>query len=311
MIIKSNLGAGLFAEIKNLIKCVYLAKYNNYNDKIIIDFSQEFFPYKNSINNCEFSNILILKDDIQIYDDLKIYDINFDDSRLFYEFINYDQQLVTNTNHFYPIIEFRLQNNNKKYNYLLKLNRIFNDFFSINENIINCTNIFYNINMKNYFVIGIHYRACGAHNCELEGSSEINYHLKINNVFKKIDDIIQNKNKDKFKIFLATDIKLIQNKFIKKYKDNLIFNNNNTYMNDNPNDAIEPHFGFSLIPNNLKDKKFVDFFHKNKPGLNGGIQLMIDTLILSKCNYFIPSNSNLSDFVLILNPNIEYSYYTE
>ena len=308
MILQSTLGMGLFAEIKKMIRTIYLAKYNNYNNKIILDYSQEFFPYKNSINTCEFSNILILKDDIQIYDDLKIYDINFNDSRLFTEFIHCDQQLVTNMKDFYPLIEFRLQHNNKKYNHLLKLNRIFNSFFSINQNIINDVDIFYNINMQDYFVLGIHYRASCVHNCEVKGTSEVNYHLKINEVFKKIDNVIR--NKDKFKIFLATDIKSIQDNFIKKYKDNLIFNKNNIYMSNNPTDSIEPHMGFSLVPKNLNDKKFVDFFHKNKPGLNGGIQLILDTLILSKCNYFIPSHSNLSDFVFILNPNIEYSYYT-
>ena len=72
-----------------------------------------------------------------------------------------------------------------------------------------------------------------------------------------------------------------------------------------------PHFGFFLNQETLNDQKFMQHFHNNKPGLDGAKQLFIDCLMLSKCNYFIPSLSNLSDFVLIFNPDIEYSYYNQ
>ena len=164
--------------------------------------------------------------------------------------------------------------------------------------------------MKNTFILGIHFRCHGAHNCETTGTFETNFHTKINNVFTKIDNIL--KDKTDYKIYLATDVKSIQNEFIRKYKDRLLYNKNNTSMSDTPNSSTEPHFGFALQnKNNTNNKEFFDYFNKNKPGLNGGIQLLIDTLILSKCDFVIPSNSNLSDFVLIFNPDIEYSYVRE
>ena len=67
----------------------------------------------------------------------------------------------------------------------------------------------------------------------------------------------------------------------------------------------EPHFGFSLHNDNINTNKFQEYFHKNKPGLNGGIQILTDVILLSKTNIFIKSFSNVSDFVFIFNPDIE------
>lgn len=308
IIFKSSLGAGLFAQIKKILETIYLNQ--NGKKNIIIDFSQEYFPYKDNNNNiCEFHNILTIKKNISYDEDLIIYDKN-NKNVLFHNLFNYDQDLVKSTKNRQPIIEFRSLNNIKKTNYLKKLNRIFNDSIEINKKILENVEYFYQ-KYKEYYILGIHYRAAGPHNCELVGTHETNFHLKINNIFKKIDNIQKEKNIDinKFKIYLATDVKSIQDDFIKKYGENLIYNDNNKYMMKNANDPIEPHFGFSLDINTIKDKNFMDLFHKNKPGLDGGIQLMFDCLMLSKCNFLIPSMSNLSDFILILNPEIEYSYF--
>jgi hypothetical protein len=311
-IIKSTLGAGFFAEIKNLLTWIYkLVIYKGENSKnIIIDFSQEYFPYKNSKFKCEFNKILILKDNIEYQENLIIYDKKYS-KKIFDNFLYYNQILVNNEEGFTPIHQFRLQNNDEKKKYLKILNKIFFNTFNINENIIKKVNNLYN-NYNNYFIIGIHYRCATTHNCELAGTSETNFYKKINKIFDKIEKIILNKCKQyNYKIYLATDVKLIQDNFIKKYGENLIYNINNKYMMERPDDEYEPHFGFKLDINSIKNEKFMDYFHNNKPGLDGGIQLLIDCLFLSKCNYFIPSMSNLSDFVFIFNPNIEYSYYTE
>ena len=39
-----------------------------------------------------------------------------------------------------------------------------------------------------------------------------------------------------------------------------------------------------------------------KPGLNGAIELFVDIIVLSKCNVFFNSESNVSYFVKIMNP---------
>jgi hypothetical protein len=304
---KSTLGAGLFAQIKTLIQQSYINYLNNSNNEFIIDFSQEYFPYKDSINTCEFHNIMKLKENIIIPDNLKIYDIDYSDLRPFYNFINWDQTLVTHINDdgFDKLHFFRFLNNELKKIYLIKLNNIFNTIFDINKNIILSTEDFYNKYMKDYFVITIHYRGCTTINSEIYKTEHVNYYKNIYKIFNKIDNII--KDKKNFKIYLSTDVKSILNEFKNKFNNNLLYNINNTYMAETPF-STEPHFGFDLTSENINNKEYMDNFHKNKPGLNGGIQLLIDALLLSKGNLFIPSLSNLSDMVLILNPYIEYSY---
>jgi hypothetical protein len=46
-------------------------------------------------------------------------------------------------------------------------------------------------------------------------------------------------------------------------------------------------------------------FYRNKPGINGGKQLLIDVLLLSKCNIFLPTESNVSRWPFIFNPEID------
>ena len=311
--IKSTLSAGLFAQIKTLIQSAYYFYYfdnSNINNEYIIDFSQEYFPYKDSINTCEFHNIMTLKKNIIINDNLKIYDINYSDSRPFYNFINYNQTLTININDngFDKLNFFRYLKNDSKKEYLIKLNNIFNNIFDINKNISLQVEDYYNKYMKNKFVITIHYRACTTINCEVAGTNYVNYYKNIDIIFNKIDNII--KDKENFKIYLSTDVKTILNYFKNKYGDNLLYNINNIYMAETPF-STEPHFGFDLTYENINNEEYMKNFHIKKPGLNGGIQLLIDVLLLSKGDLFIPSLSNLSDIVLILNPYIEYNYLLE
>lgn len=310
MIIKSTIGRGLFAEIKNIVQWLYIQYFNNYNtNKILIDFSQDYFPYKDLENICQFNKILKIKKNIKIEKNLKIIDIEKNRPCCFFNFINYDQKLVKHVDNykFNKINEFRYINNKIKQNYLIKLNKIFNCCIEFNENIINEANLYYKKNMNGYFIIGVHYRTNVASNCEKENTNHINYYKKINEVFLIIENIIQTKNLKKYKIYLATDCKSILEQFIEKYNTKILYNTDNIYMANTPND-IEAHFGFNLDYNKFidkKDKNYIDFFHKKKPGLNGGIELIKDCLLLSKSNLFIPSLSNMSDIVLILNPTVE------
>ncbi len=317
MIIKSTIGAGLFAEIRNIFHYTYSHYFSKekFENDVIIDFSQEYFPYKNSIDTCEFNNIISLKKNIIIDDELKIYDILNNDGRLFFNFSFYEQNLVKHIRDykFEKINGFRLipNNNETKRQYLIKLNKIFNSIFDINPNVLNQVESYYKENMENKYIIGIHYRSIGLHNCEVENTNQVDYHLHYKLVFNKIDSLIREKNlqKNEFKIFIATDCKLILHYFKKKYSTNLLYNSNNIYMSNKPTTTIEPHFGFALNTVTINNRNFMNDFHKNKPGLNGGINLLIDVLLLAKSNIFLPSLSNVSDFVQIINPNIDITYH--
>jgi hypothetical protein len=69
-------------------------------------------------------------------------------------------------------------------------------------------------------------------------------------------------------------------------------------------DKYEPHYGFALI-DNQHNNQFMEEFYRNKPGINGGKQLLIDVLLLSKCNIFLPTESNVSRWPFIFNPEID------
>lgn len=112
MIFKPTLGAGLFAQIRFLLQALYFNK----DEEFIIDFSDPYFPYKDSIDKCEFHNILTINNNIKLDNELLIYDKNFNDNRLFHNFMVYSQDLVTSEHKFEPIWQFRLQNNKKKKN---------------------------------------------------------------------------------------------------------------------------------------------------------------------------------------------------
>lgn len=311
MIIKYVIGAGLFASIKNILREVYINYFNGIKN-FKIDFSHELFPYKNELNICEFDKILKIKNNLYIDNNLKI--IN-NQNEIFYNFIDgkleyiHDKKLKRVTHekiNFYRQIDLNLKETNSvnKFNYLKKLNQIFNNIIEINTSILSIVDDFYDKNMKNYNVIGIHYRTSKAHNCEVLGTYQLNYGIKYKKIFNKIDNIIS--KQDNFKIYISTDCKYILELFKKKYKNKLLYNKNNIYMNDNLNDLNEPHFGFTFHDQeSLKNKKLIQEFHQKKPKLDGGIQLLIDMLLLSKCNSFMPSFSNLSDMVVIYNPNIK------
>ena len=252
-----------------------------------------------------------IKKPLYIDEDLKIYDKEFNDNRLFINFANWNQELtnhIKTKNDFDRINYWRYLNSKNKNEYLIKINRIFNSIIEIDKNIVNMSNEFYNKNLLGSFVIGIHYRACAVSNCEKVNTNQINFYLSINKILDNIDKFINENCINNYKIYLATDCKEILYKFINKYKTNLIYNKENIWMSDKCT-GIEPHFGFELTDNNMTNSKFVEYFNKHKPGLNGGIQLMKDVLVLSKCDIFFASLSNMSDIVQILNPNMKVINY--
>ena len=70
MILKPLLGGGLFCQIRTLVGNMYL----NTDEEFIIDFSDPYFPYKDSIDKCEFHNILTINNNIKLDNELLIFE---------------------------------------------------------------------------------------------------------------------------------------------------------------------------------------------------------------------------------------------
>ena len=319
---ENNLGAGFFSVMNNILSMLYnyYIIYNK-NIDINIDWSNVYFPYNDSENinifNKYFTSIKNTEDDLYIndylnninkYPSFNIYVPN--DIYKYYDIKDWIRnraiiitkwrqiKLIDNTDN-------ELVNIKKKHIYFL--NKMFFNNFIINIDIINSVNEYYELNMRNYFIIGVHIRSSNHHNCENMIKSENNELITFqeesnNDIIKNIDNYILQNNINNFKIYLSTDVEQNIQEFKIKYMDKLLYNKDNLSLSSTNSD-IESHFGFEII--NRKDEAdFLDHFIKNKPGYKGGFELLKDCLLLSRCNIFRPALSNLSDWVYIFNPKL-------
>ena len=319
-------GCGFFADWDFMLGHAYWSIVKN--EDLSMDYAFEFYPYKddknanltdefitidNTIKESERAKILAMykgemTPEAPIAPDLfkkyKIPDIGY--AGEMYE-INY--YIKTNKDDYLKYADDNDFHIKKKY-YVYK-NLIFNYKFKINPSILQSVDNFYQENMKNYTTIGVHFR-CHAFK---QAESRIKLEKNMKDVFVKLDKYINenitqpssnspnppNPPNPQFRIYLATDVKTVLNDFIEHYKEKLLYNASNIWMCNTSTDNVEPHLGWFII----KTQADKDFFHRMKPGIKGGRELLIDALLLSKCDKFIKSMSNLSDWVFVLNPDID------
>ena len=278
MIVKYENGQGLFCFLKIILRNL-IERQIMKGTKNIIDISNIYYPYKNNIN--EINNNLFQIIELNDFETKKIKSI---------------------------LQKFQLDNNN--YNDLwsnhLDINikhNIFKKYFKLNNKINEkVNNIYKNFNDK--YVIGIHYRSHISKIAELRNTN-CNYKIKIiNDYINLIKKYILDNNIKNYVVYLSTDIMTNIKIFKDKFKNLLYINKNNIWLSQNKKD-VEPHFGFATCNKTINHTDFINFFNSKKPGLDGAIELFVDTFVLSKCNIFFNSISNLSYFVKILNPNIK------
>ena len=307
MIFTANIQAGFFATMNDILKIMCSKIFYDKQDELIINWDNKLFPYGNGDINT-FEKYFTI--DINYNLDTSKY-LKYIKNQIFWIMFNPDIIEYYNISNIhdnskkikYLQNSIKLKKNNDelsimKKNHLLFLNDLFNSSLKINDSIIQRVNDFYNNNMKDYYCIGIHIRSS---NCKI--IERYKKELECKELINILDEYILLNNIKKYKIYIATDVKENLIYFINYYGENLLYNNNNIYMADTKCDK-EPHFGFELNEKNLNNELFLKIYNEKKPNLNGGIELLIDTLLLSKCNSFKCSESNLSDWVYIFNPNI-------
>lgn len=166
--------------------------------------------------------------------------------------------------------------------------------FKLNPTIVREIDSYYNNFMKGHVNIGIHFR----YNCAKASEQFGRNFRKSLDAFNVIDNFVHSRHIDDFRIYLATDTKNILEEFRHKYGDRLLYNTQNVWVSDNIG-SIEPHMRW--LPD-MKEKSGAEY---PPPGIAGGRELLKDVLVLTRCDYFIKSPSNLSTWVFILNPDIE------
>jgi hypothetical protein len=307
MIYNPNIQSGFFAVMNDILRMLCSKIFYKQKEEIIINWDDPLFAYGDSDINT-FEKYFTI--DINYAFDTNKYQ-KYIKNQVFYILFNSDiidyykiENIHDNCKKIkYIQHDIKLKENNDilgtiKKDHLIFLNELFNSSLKINKNIIEKVESFYENNMKNYYCIGIHMRS---NNCKI--IERYKKELECDEVIKNLNDYIKNNNIEKYKIYIATDTKENLNYFINYYQDKLLYNKDNIYMSNTKIDK-EPHFGFELNDKNLNNDIFLKLYNDSKPGLKGGIELLTDALILSKCNSFRSTESNLSDWVYIFNPNI-------
>lgn len=131
-------------------------------------------------------------------------------------------------------------------------------------------------------VLGIHFRGK-----DMNKAAGHSFAPTEKQMIKYTDEILEKYSIDK--IFIATDEKRYLDLFIKKYSDKLFYSDNF---------RIEKVNEFNISP------------RENHRYLLG-LEVLIDTILLSKCNGILCGASSVSYSAKHLNPNMEFEYYID
>ena len=194
-----------------------------------------------------------------------------------------------------------ISNNSNFKQWRYNIHNTYKKFIKFSPHILNKVNeITQKFNTK---VIAVHYRH-PSHCCESGYKYFNDYFYKIDNILTNYPDAL---------IFLATDTDFGIAGFTMRYGERVIYNKevSRTTMNN----ILE--WAFSLNENKQDNVGFINnkgfqIHHensqKNSSNINLANEVIIDSICISKCNFFIHSTSNISLAVSYINPDIEMIY---
>ncbi len=175
------------------------------------------------------------------------------------------EKVIFTSNRFYRYMTHEI--NSKNFESIKK-------FIKIKKRHINFANNFFNENLKNKKVLGVHYRGTS-----YKSSANHPFPPTKKQIIKKVDKLIKKENFDA--IFLCTEEKRYLKLFKERYKNKLFYIDSFRSNSDN---------AFKLYPR--KNHRY-----------ELGKEILIETLILSKCNTFLHIDTNVSLFVKFFSKN--------
>ena len=177
--------------------------------------------------------------------------------------------------------EYTSEIHNWYYNNRVKANEILTKYIKINDNIINKVNLIYNkLFNKDDYIIGCHIR--GTDKKSHIGGDKI----CPTDYYKYIDYLLKKNNDKNVKIFLATDDSHYFNEFTSGYKDKVKYYDD--VLRSEKNAFLD-----SSIKNNYKK----------------GEDVLIDCLLLSKCDFLLKCSSAVSEFSIFYNLKLHNNSY--
>lgn len=199
--------------------------------------------------------------------------------------LNYEDKDIIYYNYFSPNNDYKYCYYDIEYDYnackinRLLLNKIIKKYIKIKPSIQNKIDLFFEQNMQNKLNIGIHLRGT---------DKETEYPKNdFEEIFKEANELsekIKANYKQECQFFIATDEERLIEIARKSLNRNIIFYN-----------SIRSKNGQAIHMNDENENKAIL-----------GEQVLIDVLLLSKCNYFLHNaSSNVGMAVLCFNPNIK------
>lgn len=98
-------------------------------------------------------------------------------------------------------------------------------------------------------------------------------------------------------IFIASDTEVTVNKFKQAFPTMDIYYQKNIMRSELEKDAIQPQDRINTQNNIVNTRKYHNYLN--------GKEVLMDILLLSKCDYFLRSHSAVSDIAIIFNKNIK------
>ena len=151
---------------------------------------------------------------------------------------------------------------------------------------------FYDKHMKDNVCIGVHVRHGKSHVQEAPGGHP-GHHVYAG----EINRLLSKHKNDNVKIYFASDSHAVVNYFKSVYGDKLVYLD--TYRAQGSEDPGLMYEGANYWMSHPEE------FHKKKPGYRGGLGVLMDCLLLAKCDYFIHITSNVATYVCFFNPYIK------
>ena len=163
----------------------------------------------------------------------------------------------------------------------------FYENFKLKKEIQDEVDDFYNKNLKNKNVLGIQVRL----------TDMVYYHNVpgIKYFINKTFDILKSKKIDT--IFIASDSEFTINKFKQVFPNINIYYQKNIMRSVKEKDCVQPQDRINYENNIFNNRKYHNYLN--------GKEVLMDILLLSKCDYFLRSHSSVSDTAIILNENIK------
>lgn len=265
--LRSRYGAGFFAELHTVVSYIVLVYFNEEKGREIdVQWTEEFFPYKNDKHENGWNSFFHPIGYVQNTRAINYGELIHDQTCL-NKWLSYDD--------FYP--------------YRLSMHKMLKKYVKIRKEITDSVDQFYNQHMQDQIRIGVHVRYASAHASEKPGA------VSLEDYFKEIHQLTKNLNK-KYVLYVATDSNYVIEQFKKKYNNLLYIDATRSNYNE------EVHLIYDKPEYWLSHPQE---FHKKKPGRKGGIDALMDCLLLSKCDYLIHSTSNVSDYATFFNPRIK------